>query len=277
MAPGQGGPVVEPGRSPFDRPAGAADGLDEAVGVVELPGVVVEHLGQPGRREPVLVRRQRCGIERQRLTARAGPRALRAGPRRELGDCRAVAGLDGVVDKSREVDVVARPQQLGHLPLQPTALQLRQARLRGPPRELVPEAQPLLAHGDDADLLRLPQGVEIRSKEVAGDVEIQQAGPDRHPFHPASRPGREPAQPRQDGVGHTPRHRRVGRGGQGLGDVERVAAGDRVQLSTVPTASGAEQLDARGAERAELDRSVRPGKEPRNRCSGWSPVSSSSR
>ena len=95
-----------------DRALRLGQRLGVAVRVVELPGVLVDHPGQLGGRQPMGVPQRRREV-RQRLPVRAGGHRLPAGPRRVPAHRGPVTGLGGVVHEPGQLGL-RRPPQRGH-------------------------------------------------------------------------------------------------------------------------------------------------------------------
>ena len=156
-----------------DRLAPGRDRLAEAVGVVELPAVVVEHRRPLGRGEPLDVPDDRLEVS-ERLAVRPGAGRL-AGRRRTDREQRVdVAGRDRVVHQAGALRRDVRPQRVDDRLVEQLAADRRQALLDRAPRELVAEAQalgPRLDHPRELGGLERAGGrAEQHPREVGRDV-----------------------------------------------------------------------------------------------------------
>ena len=220
-ATGSSSSLVQRGRRPS-----RVHRLAEAMGVVELPAVVVEHgrafaLAEPlqvGRTDSRCASACRCDPARAASRAAAGPTAstVSTSPASTAKCIRlARSGRSSCWSARRTARVQAPPRER------------RQAALDRAPRQLVAEAEMVRGDLEHPGELGLGERVDAVAEQVAGELEPDPRRHDRELLErlaagrvEAARRGRAPPRPRwRDGVG---------RRGQHLGDEERVAAGDAV-------------------------------------------------
>jgi hypothetical protein len=100
----------------------------------------------------------------------------------------------------------------------------------------VTEREAVLADLQDPLFLGGGQGVEPLAEQLLGQPELDGRGHHRQLLDGGAAGGVEPVDPGQHGIGHGGRDGDAG-GRECLGDVERVATGERVQRGGVPTAA----------------------------------------
>ena len=196
------------------------------MGVVELPAVVVQHRRPLALVEPGEVRADRLEV-RERLPVRpgAGRLARRVGPDREHGVD--VARLDGEVHQARPLGPLPLLERLQDACVQAPPRERRQAALDRPPRQLVAEAQVVRGDLEHPGELGLRERVDAVAEQLAGELEGDPRRHDRELLERLAAVRAQAANPGEHGLDDRGGDD-VGRGGQHLGDEERVAAGDAV-------------------------------------------------
>ena len=235
-------PVRDRVAEPLVEVGGGAAGVDrlaEAVGVVELPPVVVEHAGALARFEPVDVRQQRLEV-RERLTVGPGLGRLAGGGGADRDDRVGVAGLDRVVHQPCAVRRLLAAQGRDHRRVELLAADRRQALLDRAARELVAEGDAVGAHLEHAGALGLGERLEAASEQGDHEVQPYVGGHHRQLVERLAARGPEPADAGEHRLHHADRHHLAGRG-EHLGHEERVAAGDAVDGGRVGAGPGREE------------------------------------
>jgi hypothetical protein len=229
-----------------ERLFASGDRLVHLIGQVALVRAALEQLrplggGQLGG--PA----QRAGVLLGRLAVGAETRGPLGGGDRVAQHRGALAGGFGVVGEPRRVGA-ARLEPLEHGAVQRGPPARRDLGLDGQPRQLVPERHRLAVHaghpGQDALVERLVGGVD--------QLGIGRPGHDGEPRQQLTGGIAQHRGAGEHRVAHRRGDRRRGRG-EHLGDVERVAAGARVQVVAVDAVRLGQLADGLDAERREPD------------------------
>jgi len=251
--------------------------------VADAPGVagrLVQLQQGPARLQRALGQPAQVGLDRHALQCLRGPRhvgALHGGegrlpvlerlavparsarrPRgrgREPADGARVARAPRVVGQPGGIRSVLGLERLQHHAIQRSTVDRRDLVLDRPACELVAEAQRLAPHAEDP---RVDAGVDRRGRRAHGLREQPQLGGARDhgselDHGPCLRAQR--GDPLGQRVTDAHRHAAVLRGGQRLGDEERVAARQGVQVGRITAGAPAEQRDGVRRQRRELDAS----------------------
>jgi hypothetical protein len=207
----------------------------EPVGVVELPGVVVEQARAIDRVETIEVWLD--GLQQgQRLPVRTGLSRLSRSVRCVPGDGLAVAGGDRVMDHPRPIDGSGRAQRAHDGGVRLTLTQPGQAVGHRTPSQLVPEGHRRPAHLEQPDRLGVGQPLQRLVEQARSQLEVDCRRDDRQLLKRSLRWPAELAQPGEHEISH-PRRHLVRRRGEDLAQEEGVASGDPVQSLGWPSAA----------------------------------------
>jgi len=147
-----------------------------------------------------------------------------------------------VVDEPGQIPRLRAGERRDDADVQGTPVQRGQALLDGPAGQFVAEREPVGADLQHTLLLGLGQDVEPLAEQLTGQPELDGRGHDGQLLDGGAARRIEPADPGQHRVRHGGRHGDPRRG-QGLGDVERVPAGQGVQRCGVVAAARGETGD----------------------------------
>ena len=169
----------------------------------------------------------------------------------------------------------AATKHLQHLTVPHEPLDQRHAQLDRPPGQLMAEPDPPVTDVQHAAALGLGQPVQVTDQRD-GDVEVHRRRDHRQPGYCTLRGHGQLVQPAQDRVDHAAGHLRV-RGGEHLGDEERVAARRRVQRHRVRLRTS-QRRHARRAQPLQLQTDPTcPDSSPSSGCAAWPGATSSLR